>query len=210
MLGPPIATVDWIEAQPGYCGITPDSEGDCATGDAGSWHALARRARSLKRCAALCEGCPRCHYVSLSLKNDDCSWFHSCALPLEQGTPGVANGNSYTTVQVRNLSAAVLNQQHFQARVKLQLWRALERRLDDELIALLHKVRCKTASYMQSSPCRSCRCSLLTRSSTASGGGALDWQHGQATTSLQPLRVPLFRRGCARATRLQPCCCLCL
>jgi len=34
----------------------------------------------LADCAARCERCAACHYVSLSLANEDCSWYTQCDL----------------------------------------------------------------------------------------------------------------------------------
>lgn len=60
----------------GYCGVTPFNVGDCTGGQKGSWAEL----HSMDECVAACRGCPRCNFVSFSLANRDCSWFHRCSM----------------------------------------------------------------------------------------------------------------------------------
>ena len=87
----------------GTCTETPNSEGDCQRGHLGSFPAskLGRKV-SLESCAERCLRCARCHYVSLSISHDDCSWFHTCRLPL-QLTRG---GATYRSAAVRTDGAA--------------------------------------------------------------------------------------------------------
>ena len=61
--------------QNGICGTTTQFEGRrCRVSEKqGSWVAASR-----KYCAALCVACPRCHYVSYSKADNDCSWFRTC------------------------------------------------------------------------------------------------------------------------------------
>jgi|UniRef100_A0A7S3EVN3 hypothetical protein len=59
----------------GFCGNTRRGDGRlCSLGDRlGSW-----RAGTLQDCAARCQQCPRCHFISFSSYDQDCSWFNSC------------------------------------------------------------------------------------------------------------------------------------
>lgn len=69
-------------AQPGFCGPrkAPD-EGDCDTGDRGSWRLSRFRRFNVSSCLHRCEReCARCRYVSISLLGHDCSWWASCDL----------------------------------------------------------------------------------------------------------------------------------
>ena len=78
--------------QSGYCGVTKLG-GDCSAGRSGAWRlcpvaddfqldqkSVPRRSLSsaLTACLARCRNCPRCRYVSFSVKHADCSWFASC------------------------------------------------------------------------------------------------------------------------------------
>eukprot|EP00966_Prymnesium_polylepis_P227078 5254401-Prymnesium_polylepis.1 len=62
--------------------MTPESS-DCERGALGMWSRRPRRNQplaipNLSACVARCHGCKRCNYVSYSLLNHDCSWYHSC------------------------------------------------------------------------------------------------------------------------------------
>jgi len=65
----------------GHCGVTRDGdEGDCNSGDSGSWQ-LARKLRSSWQrashsCVRRCERCARCRFVSLQY--GECSWYATC------------------------------------------------------------------------------------------------------------------------------------
>ena len=72
----------------GFCGIThedhwlPGSNLLCLQGKdtKGSWKLSAREpiGNLLKVCLAKCVACPRCHYISLSRGDRDCSWYTAC------------------------------------------------------------------------------------------------------------------------------------
>ena len=65
------------------------------TGYQGSWPSS-----SLEACAALCEGCPRCRYISFTAVEGECSWFHNCpAIRTGAHLPGYSA--AHTTYQVR-------------------------------------------------------------------------------------------------------------
>ena len=75
----------------GHCGSATTGEGDCEHGDMGSWYTDATRGNdtldadttlvrlaTLDDCAARCESCARCNFVSHSYRWTDCSWHHRC------------------------------------------------------------------------------------------------------------------------------------
>lgn len=92
----------------GSCGATKDgAEGDCANGDRGSWplngtatvtaglHLAAKSSRqraaaeskawdlAVSQCAARCQSCSRCAFVSISVRHRACMWFRETACDLE-------------------------------------------------------------------------------------------------------------------------------
>lgn len=75
----------------GFCDYTPPGRGDCLAGDKGSFDT----GEPLK-CLALCRGCARCRFVSVSRAHKDCSWFHSCHR-LESSKSG---GHTYVTFRL--------------------------------------------------------------------------------------------------------------
>ena len=73
----------------GHCGDTAENnEGNCGFGSQGSFRkagtALGRAMAlgdwngSAAACLQRCVGCPRCSYISLSLRYRDCSWYAAC------------------------------------------------------------------------------------------------------------------------------------
>lgn len=77
--------------------------GDCGAGNSGSFMLTpppegaandASHERSLvAHCLALCAGCERCRFVSMSAQWNDCSWFHECSLNrLNKKTAGFFSG----------------------------------------------------------------------------------------------------------------------
>ena len=65
----------------GTCGVTQEGhEGNCASGNKGSWSAARLGLLTLKACADKSRGCARCTFVSFSATQDDCSWFQRCDL----------------------------------------------------------------------------------------------------------------------------------
>jgi len=78
----------WLaEASPGYCDKTVKA-GDCRAGSKGMLDLLPHEAMSwvgaAEACMRRCHRCERCHYVSLSIKWQDCSWYHSEACSLSR------------------------------------------------------------------------------------------------------------------------------
>mgnify|MGYP007078088577 CR=1 FL=1 len=94
-----------LATYPGYCGFT-NFMGDrrqrelaCLVGTKGSFQLTAPTFETgLAECAAICRSCARCKYVSYTLKQTDCSWFHSCDLTSLHDAPTFAA--DFMTVQV--------------------------------------------------------------------------------------------------------------
>lgn len=86
----------------GYCtGTVEGWQGDCTNGHVGS--SPITRSSSHAECIERCRRCAQCTFVSVSLKNEDCSWYSGCAtgsLSLVYG------GSSYTTYRVKNRQMA--------------------------------------------------------------------------------------------------------
>ena len=61
---------------------TVDDAGDCEAGDRGLWRmGAATNITDERSCLVHClERCERCHYVSVSRRNADCSWYAFCDL----------------------------------------------------------------------------------------------------------------------------------
>ena len=91
---PPAAQRGWDEAatraseRAGYCAATETGDaGDCARGHKGSWR-LHPWMRGWTRgifdelsCVRHCvRHCARCRFVSVSMADGDCSWYHDCAV----------------------------------------------------------------------------------------------------------------------------------
>ena len=95
----------WLaDASPGYCGKTL-KRGDCLAGNQGMFDLLPHEALSWRKAASACMrrclGCERCRFVSLSLKWQDCSWFHSCSLRrLHTDVPAFKTGARLTRSKV--------------------------------------------------------------------------------------------------------------
>lgn len=85
------------------CGITQDGNaGDCAAGDAGSWN-LGQRSSwvaAAEQCLALCSGCARCRFVSITLWASDCSWYSRCDQPV--GFVGARSGGAAISAHQRS------------------------------------------------------------------------------------------------------------
>ena len=83
----------------GICAMTPFRMGDCSAGHRGSWK-LPQRGNwtadtAFAECASGCRRCSRCNYVSMSFRERECSWFHSCDLStLDAGKRGKAEWTS--------------------------------------------------------------------------------------------------------------------
>ena len=89
-----------VQATRGHCGQTPPSEGDCASGERGSWVASKHALYTVDDCAAMClRVCQRCSFVSFSGANDDCSWYRHCTRPGQMAF----GGSKYLTRQARLL-----------------------------------------------------------------------------------------------------------
>ena len=75
------AAHNWLRtARRGYCEETEfDSGASCARGRKGAWkHKAANIANATATCLALCGGCPRCRYISVTA--NECNWFRDCDL----------------------------------------------------------------------------------------------------------------------------------
>ncbi len=95
----------------GYCEATDvqrvgPPEGDCEHGGKGTFpsfgrHGLGGALQSLRECVALCAGCARCRYVSMSLSPDvlDCSWYAACDL---ERTHTLPMGPDFVSVSLRD------------------------------------------------------------------------------------------------------------
>ena len=76
----------WLgRAKPGYCNITlPHLFSSCELGNLGAFGLAADDtsgwAGAASACLARCALCPRCNFISLSLRFQDCSWYHRCEL----------------------------------------------------------------------------------------------------------------------------------
>ena len=71
----------WLRtARRGYCEETElDSGASCAQGRKGAWKLkAANMANATATCLALCGGCPRCRYISVTA--NECNWFRTCDL----------------------------------------------------------------------------------------------------------------------------------
>jgi len=68
----------------GYCATTVDGHaGDCHAESQGAWLLPARIATwpaAEHHCMQRCLRCERCHFISLSVRYHDCSWFEACDL----------------------------------------------------------------------------------------------------------------------------------
>lgn len=78
----------WLSgARDGYCAATSVGPSDCEHADKGSWP-LAHPDMAfqwtwrpaLLHCLARCQNCRRCSFVTVSVVDKDCSWYHECNL----------------------------------------------------------------------------------------------------------------------------------
>ena len=75
----------WLAAsESGHCGVTA-SESGCprvAASGTGSFQLSPSESSTwplaVKRCQTYCEQCRRCHFISISLRLGDCSWYSKC------------------------------------------------------------------------------------------------------------------------------------
>ena len=67
----------------GFCAVAP-AGGDCNNGQLGSWQLTGTETQNTSAaamaCLERCHGCARCRYISVSLADADCSWYHRCSL----------------------------------------------------------------------------------------------------------------------------------
>ena len=84
---------------PGFCAPTqtPSSGVSCTSGNSGFWllssaRQPANRTLDKEACLALCLGCARCRYVSVSSVRRECGWFYECP-PLDELTILAADGS---------------------------------------------------------------------------------------------------------------------
>ena len=68
----------------GACGVTHEGDaGDCRRGTRGSFGWPGRSSRladAVGACLHSCSQCSQCHYISVSARFSDCSWYSSCEL----------------------------------------------------------------------------------------------------------------------------------
>lgn len=66
----------------GYCALTSSIPSSCRDDDKGSWPlpplASSTNAAAELACSTMCAPCANCHYISYSLRAQECSWFASC------------------------------------------------------------------------------------------------------------------------------------
>ena len=101
----------------GYCAVTT-AGGDCDRGVSGSWEAQSKLiGGTLQGCKQACSACPACNFISFSLNANDCSWFHTCSLPLQQ----TYDGASFRTERVRNTSSKGVSVHFTDAATRVQV-----------------------------------------------------------------------------------------
>ena len=68
----------------GFCGVTERTKGSSCGGSTdlkGSWEVSSPAGASfLSACLSRCVACSSCRYVSVSQKDNDCSWYRACSL----------------------------------------------------------------------------------------------------------------------------------
>jgi len=91
-------------AKRGYCAPTKAfAAGDCAVGGMGTWplNGLTPLANCVQRCA---ESCARCRFVSYSVIEAECSWYHDCDIERLQ----TRHSRDHQTLAVASLAWAAL------------------------------------------------------------------------------------------------------
>ena len=98
-----LTTSEWLaRSQEASCGITNDwIEGNCVTGNLGSFRLTEAQGATLSSAAAAClracSLCERCRHISVSAKYKDCSWYYTCPRPAPFPTRGrVPHGHHRT------------------------------------------------------------------------------------------------------------------
>ena len=97
----------------GYCSAVDivaagAAQVSCDTSTAGSWKVLdGLNASGMQTCAARCQACDRCRFVSYSAQFSDCNWFTACNLnQLASTVPGQpATGGivlDHVTLQIKH------------------------------------------------------------------------------------------------------------
>lgn len=75
---------EWINnAKPGFCGLTDVRQPNkCRSGSKGAWtlsqEAFSSQRKAVRVCLAMCAECERCRFITVSVKDADCSWYHEC------------------------------------------------------------------------------------------------------------------------------------
>ena len=100
----------------GYCGFT-DYGGDCSRDVQGAWPL--REVGTFDGCYRRCLACERCNFISFSRNADDCSWYLTCKLPLQQPAPKM----NHVTFAVRNVSYSMAPEKVAMAPVEEKLTR---------------------------------------------------------------------------------------
>lgn len=73
-------TDEWLSiARGGYCASTSGST-DCSKHHKGSWplNAASGWTSAAAQCLELCRACASCHFITVSLPEQDCSWYAKC------------------------------------------------------------------------------------------------------------------------------------
>ena len=92
----------------GVCDVTQPHTGDCEAGDQGMWRLNASVNASvtnwqsgMRLCRASCQQCARCNFISVSLQENECNWFHDCDLSDLTSTSSHAEWRSQKVRSVR-------------------------------------------------------------------------------------------------------------
>eukprot|EP00316_Scyphosphaera_apsteinii_P008420 CAMPEP_0119329910 /NCGR_PEP_ID=MMETSP1333-20130426/77000_1 /TAXON_ID=418940 /ORGANISM="Scyphosphaera apsteinii, Strain RCC1455" /LENGTH=449 /DNA_ID=CAMNT_0007339153 /DNA_START=364 /DNA_END=1712 /DNA_ORIENTATION=- len=106
--------IRWL---PGYCAPTEPGSGDCSIGDRGLWKLSPINRSSwdtaMLTCSWLCQQCPRCKVISVSLRRSRCSWFAQCSRLLSD-TPGFRTiGARVTHANPQATSSVAVDADHY-------------------------------------------------------------------------------------------------
>lgn len=80
---PPLLSNKSSVAAHGHCGATLLG-GDCSVGRSGAWNLKSYETGSWQSaraaCSRRCLDCTQCHFVSVSIRLRECSWYHACTM----------------------------------------------------------------------------------------------------------------------------------
>lgn len=94
----------------GVCDVTQPHTGDCEAGDQGMWPlnaSVTNWQSGMRLCRASCQQCARCNFISVSLQENECNWFHDCDLSDLTSTGSHAEWRSQKVRGVRKNKARV-------------------------------------------------------------------------------------------------------